>query len=45
MRSSSLPLVAAGSFVTQESFWGDDVWRFTFHGDQVSEDTVPLGER
>lgn len=39
------PLVEAGSFITHESFWGDDVWRFTFDGDGVSEDTVPLDER
>jgi hypothetical protein len=39
------PFVEAGSFITHESFWGDDVWRFTFHGDSVTEDTVPLEVR
>ncbi len=24
------PFVEAGSFVTLESFWGDDVWRWTY---------------
>lgn len=37
--------VEAGSFVTLESFWGDDVWRWCFHGDTMSEETVPLDER
>jgi hypothetical protein len=39
------PLVEAGSFITHESFWGDDVWRFSFDGDSVREDTVALDER
>jgi hypothetical protein len=37
--------VDAGSFITHESFWGDDVWRFSFDGESVSEDTVALAER
>ncbi len=40
-----VPFVEAGSFVTLESFWGDDVWRWTYHGDRLSEETVPLSER
>ncbi len=40
-----VPFVEAGSFVTLESFWGDDVWRWTYHGDRISEETVPLSER
>ena len=39
------PFVEVGSFVTLESFWGDDVWRWTYHGDSMSEETVPLSER
>lgn len=39
------PFVEAGSFVTLESFWGDDVWRWTYHGNRMSEETVPLCER
>ena len=39
------PFVEAGSFVTLESFWGDDVWRWTYHGRWISEETVPLSER
>jgi hypothetical protein len=39
------PFVELGSFLTHESFWGDDVWRFTFDADGVNEETVPLDER
>ena len=40
-----VPYVEVGSFVTLESFWGDDVWRWTYHGNSMSEETVPLNER
>jgi hypothetical protein len=40
-----VPFVDAGSFVTLESFWGNDVWRWIYDGERLTEETVPLSER
>jgi hypothetical protein len=31
--------------VTLESFWGNDVWRWIYDGERLTEETVPLSER
>ena len=30
------PFVEVGSFVTLESAWGDDAWRWTYHGNRMT---------
>lgn len=37
--------VDQGSFVTLETAWGDDAWRWTFRGGRMTERTVCAGWR
>ncbi len=37
--------VEDGSFVTMETAWGDDAWRWTFRGGRMTECTVAAGCR
>jgi hypothetical protein len=39
------PFVEIGSFVTLETAWGDDAWRWTFRGKRMTERTVAAGCR
>jgi len=39
------PLVETGSYIGQETIWGDDAWRYTFTKKGISQRTVRCGER
>ncbi len=39
------PFVEVGSYVTLETAWGDDAWRWTFRAKRMTERTVAAGMR
>jgi hypothetical protein len=39
------PFVEVGSYVTLETAWGDDAWRWTFRGSRMTERTIAAGMR